>query len=113
MQFLQDFQKNMAAIKAKKRTKSKTAPRKWSAEVTRNSHALDLENGVFTKSDPKKIAASLKRSAERSTSRKATPYQSAVSMLNFYENRAGKNLPASKKARLEKAKAELKKLFGR
>ncbi|HWP32032.1 MAG TPA: DUF3175 domain-containing protein [Fimbriimonadales bacterium] len=88
--------------------------RKWSAEVTRRSNALDLEAGVFTWNDPKKIATSLKRSAEASTRRKAkTPYQSAMSMLNFYINRAGKNLSASRKKVLEQAKQELRKLFGK
>ena len=85
----------------------------WSATVTKYSHALDLEEGVFTWDDPKRIALSLKKSAEASTRRKAGPYQSAMSMLNFYINRAGKNLSPSRRAILEKAKTELKKLFGR
>lgn len=83
----------------------------WSAEVTRNSNALDLESGVFTWKNPKKIALSLKNSAELSKRRKASPYQSAMSMLNFYINRAGKSLPVSQKKILENAKKELKKLF--
>lgn len=85
----------------------------WSGRVTRQSDALDLEEGVFTWDDPKKIAASLKRSAESSTRRKAEPYRSALSMLVFYINRAGKNLPAARKRTLEQAKRELKKQFHR
>src|SRR5258706_7695531 len=83
----------------------------WSGHVTKHSNALDLEPGVFTWKDPKKIAASLKRSAEASSRRKAAPYQSALSMLNFYINRGGKNLDAGHKKSLEAAKSELKKLF--
>lgn len=86
--------------------------KKWSGYVTRHSFALDLEEGVFTW-DPKKIAASLKKSAEDSLRRKASPYQSAMSMLNFYINRAGKNLKPERKNILEQAKIELRKLFGR
>lgn len=85
--------------------------RYWSAEVTRNSNALDLESGVFTWKNPKKIALSLKNSAELSKRRKAPSYQSAMSMLNFYINRAGKSLPVSQKKILENAKKELRKLF--
>lgn len=87
--------------------------KKWSGKVTKESNALDLDAGVFTCKDPKKIAASLKRSAEHSTRRKSHPFQSAMSMLNFYINRAGKNLPAERKRALEKAKAELRTLFKR
>lgn len=87
--------------------------RRWSARVTRESDALDLDRGVFTGRDPKKIAASLKRSAERSRRRKSDPYRSALSMLTFYINRAGKKLPAAKRKRLERAKLELRKQFGR
>jgi len=79
--------------------------------VTENSNALDLEKGVFSFKDPKKIAASLKRSAEQSERRKGTPCQSAMSMLNFYINRAGKNLPEERKETLKQAKIELRKLF--
>jgi hypothetical protein len=86
---------------------------RWSARVTRESDALDLDRGVFTKRDPKRIAASLKRSAERSRRRKADPYRSALSMLTFYINRAGKNLPAGRRKTLERAKGELRKQFGR
>jgi len=85
----------------------------WSGEVTRSSFALDLEEGVFTWKDPIKIAASLQKSAEDSTRRKASPFQSAMSMLNFYINRAGKNLDPAQKEILEKAKTELRKLFKR
>jgi hypothetical protein len=87
--------------------------RKWSAKVTRESDALDLKQGVFEKDSPHAIAASLKRSAEHSKRRKAGPFQSAMSMLNFYINRAGKALPASRKRTLEKAKTELRREFGR
>jgi hypothetical protein len=87
--------------------------RDWSAEVTEQSHALDLESGVFEQHDPRAIAASLKLSAERSRRRKATPFRSAMSMLNFYINRAGANLPKSQKHVLEKAKDELRDLFGK
>lgn len=85
----------------------------WSKYVTEHSFALDLEEGVFTFDDPKKIAASLKKSAEESFRRKASPHQSAMSMLNFYINRAGKNLKPERKKILEQAKVELRKLFGR
>jgi len=85
----------------------------WSGEVTRRSNALDLEFGVFTWENPKKIAFSLKRSAESSRRRKAPPFQSAMSMLNFYINRAGRNLPSARMIVLEKAKVELRKLYER
>jgi hypothetical protein len=81
--------------------------------VTEQSNALDLEEGVFAKDDPHAIALSLKRSAERSTRRKGTPYGSAMSMLNFYINRAGRRLPRQRLERLEKAKDELRELFGK
>ena len=97
----------------RKSTGSGSRGRRWSARVTRESDALDLERGVFTKRDPKRIAASLKRSAERSRRRKADPYRSALSMLTFYINRAGKNLPASRRRTLQRAKSELRKQFGR
>ncbi|MER8465552.1 DUF3175 domain-containing protein [Mesorhizobium sp. M1409] len=86
---------------------------KWSANVTEHSDALDLEDHVFESDDAKKIAASLKRSAEHSHRRKAEPFQSAMSMLNFYINRAGKNLPAARRQVLEDAKDELRTAFGR
>src|SRR2546422_5253666 len=88
-------------------------PRYWSHEVMERSDALDLERGVFTGSDPRRIAASLKRSAERSRRRKATPFQSAMSMLNFYINRGGTNLGQRQKATLQRAKNVLRELFGR
>jgi RNA polymerase-interacting CarD/CdnL/TRCF family regulator len=87
--------------------------RRWSAKVTENSDALDLAPKVFRQDDPKKIAASLKRSAEHSKRRKASPFQSAMSMLTFYMNRAGRNLPASRKRVLNKAKDALRQDFGR
>ena len=86
-------------------------PRNWSAKVTRESNALDLEEGVFTWKDPKKIAQSLKKSADASTRRKTTPYRSAMSMLVFYINRAGKHLDEEQKQILEQAKYELRKLY--
>ena len=87
--------------------------RRWSARVTRESDALDLDRGVFTWKDPKRIAGSLKRSATRSKRRKADPYRSALSMLTFYLNRAGRNLPAARRRTLQRAKGELRKAFGR
>jgi hypothetical protein len=86
---------------------------KWSAQVTRNSNALDLEPNVFTKKSPGAIAQSLKRSAEASDRRKASPYQSAMSMLSFYINRAGKKLSEAQLGVLERAKGALRKAFGR
>lgn len=85
----------------------------WSAKVTRESDALDLEEGVFTWKDPKKIALSLKQSADKSKRRKAVPFRSAMSMLVFYINRAGKNLDQKQKHILEQAKDELRKVYGR
>jgi hypothetical protein len=87
--------------------------RKWSAKVTETSDALDLKTHLFEQSDPKKIAADLKRSAESSHRRKGTPFQSAMSMLTFYINRAGKNLSAEDRRTLEQAKDELREQFGR
>lgn len=92
---------------------ARKAARRWSARVTRESNALDLTPGVFTLSDPKRIAASLKRSALKSQRRKADPFRSALSMLTFYVNRAGKNLPAARRKTLQRAKDELRKQFGR
>ncbi|MGO9046485.1 MAG: DUF3175 domain-containing protein [Xanthobacteraceae bacterium] len=108
-----------ASAKARRHStaRAKTPRRKatlyWSGRVTRESNALDLQGGVFTLNDPKRIAASLKRSAQQSHRRKAEPYRSALSMLVFYINRAGKNLPASRRRTLEQAKIELRKQFGR
>jgi hypothetical protein len=87
--------------------------KKWSARVNQTSNALDLDHGVFAKTDPHEIALSLKNSASHSHRRKGTPYQSAMSMLNFYINRGGRNLSESKKNTLEKAKEELRKVFHR
>lgn len=85
----------------------------WSGKVTKTSFALDLEEGVFTWDNPKKIAKSLKRSAEESQRRKTTPFMSAMSMLNFYINRAGKNLSPKRKNTLDQAKIALRNLFGK
>lgn len=90
-----------------------SANRNWSGKVTKESHALDLEEGVFTWKDPKKIALSLKKSADVSTQRKAPPFRSAMSMLVFYINRAGKNLNKDQLNILEQAKDELRGLYGR
>ena len=99
---------------ANKKTKSRgRSPGKWSGRVTKKSNALDLQSRVFKNTDPAKIARSLKRSAEHSKRKKGTPFQSAMSMLNFYINRAGRNLPASQKSVLERAKKKLRQLFGR
>jgi hypothetical protein len=96
-----------------RRGKARKSPRRWSARVTRESDALDLKKGVFSKRSSKAIALSLKRSAERSRRRKSDPYRSAMSMLTFYINRAGKNLPAGRKKILNRAKGELREAFGR
>ena len=98
---------------ARRKTAAKRGVRRWSKRVTETSDALDLKGGVFTLRDPKKIAASLKRSAERSRRRKTNPYRSALSMLTFYINRAGSNLPASRRKLLDRAKDELKVQFGK
>lgn len=90
-----------------------TNDRRWSRHVTETSNALDLEEGVFTWQDPHEIALSLQRSAERSRRRKSEPYRSAMSMLTFYINRAGRHLPAAQRACLEQAKEELRALYGR
>ena len=99
---------------AQRKSAAKTTPSKrWSQRVTGQSDALDLKQGVFKLADPKKIAASLKRSAERSSRRKAGAYRSALSMLTFYINRAGKTLPKTQIDRLQRAKTELKHQFGK
>src|SRR2546430_17070370 len=95
------------------RKKSSGKNKRWSARVTKHSNAWDRAPKVFRSRSPRKIALSLKRSAEHSKRRKAKPYQSAMSMLNFYINRAGKNLPKSRKRTLERAKEELREIFGR
>jgi len=97
---------------ARKSAKRATLKR-WSQRVTKESDALDLRQGVFKLTSPKKIAISLKQSAEHSSRRKTGAYRSALSMLTFYINRAGKTLPRTQRARLEKAKVELKRAFGR
>src|SRR6185369_13260115 len=105
----------MAAAKkgAKRKAAAKRGGRRWSARVTKESNALDLDAGVFTWSDPKRIARSLKHSATRSHRRKAEPYRSAMSMLTFYINRAGKDLSAKQRSVLERAKSELRTEFGK
>jgi hypothetical protein len=92
---------------------AKAAFKRWSARVTKTSNALDLDRGVFTWKDPKRIARSLRRSAQQSERRKADPYRSALSMLTFYINRAGKNLPATRRKILKQAKDELRRQFGK
>lgn len=87
--------------------------KRWSQRVTERSDALDLDRGVFTRTDPRSIARSLKRSADRSRRRKSDPYRSAMSMLTFYVNRAGKSLSATQRRRLDRAKDELRKLYKR
>lgn len=98
---------------AVKRKEKEKKPRRWSARVMQRSDALDLEKDIFKSSDPGRIARSLKRSAEKSRRRKASPFRSAMSMLTFYINRAGKNLSARQKKTLEEAKEELRRVFGR
>jgi hypothetical protein len=109
--------KKVSRRTASRRTASRKTARKgtkrWSARVTRESDALDLKGGVFKQTSARKIASSLKRSAERSSRRKSGAYRSALSMLTFYINRAGKNLPKTQRDRLERAKGELKREFGR
>jgi uncharacterized protein DUF3175 len=91
----------------------KPNPKRWSRRVTQESNALDLEQGVFSKNDPRSIARSLKRSADRSRRRKSDPFRSAMSMLTFYINRAGRKLSKARRARLEAAKEELRDLYRR
>jgi len=91
----------------------KAAPKKWSKKVTQTSNAMDLEKDIFKSKSPKNIAESVKHSAEKSKRKKASPFQSAMSMINFYENRAGDNLSAAQKKVLDQAKNELRILFGR
>ncbi|MBR0804459.1 DUF3175 domain-containing protein [Bradyrhizobium japonicum] len=92
---------------------TRASPKRWSQRVTKESDALDLKQGVFKLTSAKKIATSLKRSAEHSSRRKSGAYRSALSMLIFYINRAGKTLPKTQRARLERAKVELRRAFGR
>lgn len=98
--------------KASRRTRP-ASTRRWSQRVTEGSDALDLKEGVFTRKDPKSIARSLKQSAEASHRRKSDPYRSAMSMLTFYINRAGEQLPSSRRKTLESAKRELRRLYDR
>ncbi len=110
--------KSKATTTARRKTPAKKPAarrtvKKWSQSVTDNSDAMDLKPDVFKLDDPKQIAASLKRSAERSHRRKSAPYRSAMSMLTFYVNRAGHNLTAKRKRVLERAKDELRKAFGK
>jgi hypothetical protein len=97
----------------RKRARTRRSPRRWSRRVTETSNALDLDRSVFTWTDPKRIARSLKRSAERSRRRKSDPYRSAMSMLVFYVNRAGKKLGVRRRRTLERAKDELRRAFVR
>jgi len=101
--------------RAQARAKSKTRPptKRWAQKVTRESNAPDLDPGVFTMRNPREIAESLRRSAENSTRRKSDPYRSAMSMLTFYMNRAGAQLSSTQKSRLERAKDELRALYGK
>jgi uncharacterized protein DUF3175 len=92
-------------------TMAKRTVKRWSRQVTERSDVLDLDPGVFSKDDPRSIARSLKRSADRSRRRKSDPFRSAMSMLTFYINRAGKNLSKTRRARLEAAKEELRDLY--
>ena len=101
------------AAKTAKRTTHRRGGRKWSAKVARESHAPELDKGVFTRKSPRAIARSLKRSAERSHARKSAPLRSAISMLTFYINRAGSGLSATQRKTLEAAKGELRKLFAK
>ena len=94
-------------------TKNTSSPKRWSQKVTAHSNALDLDQGVFALDSPVRIARSLKLSADRSTRRKASPFQSAMSMLSFYINRAGKTLPHRRQRLLNDAKAELRRLYGK
>jgi len=99
--------------KKSSKTGRRSESRRWSARVTQRSNALDLQSKVFKSTNPRRIALSLKRSAQASQRRKGTPYQSAMSMLNFYINRARKSLPQKQKRVLERAKTELRDVFGR
>lgn len=101
------------ARKPARKSSRHTPQKRWSQRVTRESDALDLDRGVFKLTSARKIATSLKRSAERSKRRKAGAYRSALSMLTFYINRAGRNLPKTQRERLERAKLELKRQFGK
>lgn len=101
------------SARKKQSRRARAGAKYWSSAVTRNSNALDLERAVFSKDDPKAVARSLKRSADKSQRRKAEPFRSAMSMLAFYINHAGKNLPKSRLRILERAKDELRDLYRR
>ncbi|HEY3667992.1 MAG TPA: DUF3175 domain-containing protein [Polyangiaceae bacterium] len=103
----------MKASKPRKKAPVRASTKRWSKHVTETSNALDLEASVFKQASARAIAASLKRSAERSTRRKSNPYRSALSMLTFYLNRGGTNISGAERRKLERAKAELRSLFGR
>src|SRR5262250_1726402 len=103
----------MTAKSTGKRSRPTRHGRRWSREVTERSNALDLEKDVFKQRSPRAVAESLRRSAERSRRRKGTPFQSAMSMLTFYLNRAGRNLDAARRRVLDRAKDELRRLYGR
>jgi hypothetical protein len=103
----------MSTTTSRKKSSKKKLVRKWSARVMERSNALDLQSRIFKSNSADKIAKSLKQSAEKSKRRKGTPFQSAMSMLNFNINRAGKNLSATRKNTLERAKNKLRKLFGK
>ena len=105
--------KTSARKTSPRKTTKRSAPKQWSQRVTRESDALDLKEGVFKLTSANRIAGSLKRSAEHSSRRKTGAYRSALSMLTFYINRAGKTLPKAQRTRLERAKVELKRAFGR
>ena len=105
--------KATSSARRKSSPKKKASPKRWSQRVTQESDALDLKHGVFKQTNAKKIAASLKRSAERSSRRKTGAYRSALSMLTFYINRAGKTLPKTQRDRLQRAKTELRRQFHR
>jgi hypothetical protein len=105
--------KATSSARRKSSPKKKASPKRWSQRVTQESDALDLKHGVFKQTNAKKIAASLKRSAERSSRRKTGAYRSALSMLTFYINRAGKTLPKAQRDRLQRAKTELRRQFHR
>jgi len=107
-------ERRRAGARKSARKSSRKAPQtRWSQRLTRESDALDLDRGLFKLTSARKIAASLKRSAERSSRRKSGAYRSALSMLTFYINRAGKNLPKTQRTRLERAKVELRRQFRR
>jgi hypothetical protein len=105
--------KKSSVKKSAPKKAKKAAPKRWSKKVTETSNAMDLEKDIFKSKEPKKIAKSVKHSAEKSKRKKAGPFQSAMSMINFYENRAGKNLATTQKKVLDKSKNELRKLYGR